>query len=181
MKKLNSMEIEPSLNEFPENIVRSLMEIMSTESYMAKMAARKTLVNMGNSIIPKIHKLLYTNNLPLRMEVSKIVELIGSRKSIPELIRLLEDPEFDIRWIAAEGLIKIGRRSIVPLLKTIHEGQNSLHIGEGAHHVLQSLLTEKEKIALTTLMQSLDNYHELGETSPTQASIALKMKFRLRN
>jgi HEAT repeat protein len=180
MNKINSREIELSLQGFPEKLVRPIMEIMSTESYKGKVAARKTLVNMGNSIIPKIHKLLYTNNLLLRMEVAKIVELIGSRKSIPELIRLLEDPEFDIRWIAAEGLIKIGRRSIVPLLKTIHEGQNSLYIGEGAHHVLQSLLNEKEKIALTTLLQSLDNFHELGETSPTQASIALKMTFKTR-
>ena len=69
------------------------------------------------------------------MEAAKIIELIANRTSIPVLIDLLEDTEFDIRWIAAEGLIKIGRRTIRPLLRSVRDGKNSILLNEGAHHV----------------------------------------------
>jgi HEAT repeat protein len=70
------------------------------------------------------------------MEAAKIVELIADRRSIPLLINLLDDKEFEIRWIAAEGLIKIGRRSILPLLKSVRDGESSYFHNKGAHHVL---------------------------------------------
>jgi len=61
---------------------------------------------MGTEIIPQMHKLLGSPNRLLCMEAAKIVELIADRRSIPLLIGLLDDKEFEIRWIAAEGLIK---------------------------------------------------------------------------
>lgn len=81
---------------------------------------------MGKTIISQMHKLLDSENDSLRMEAAKIIELIADRRSIPLLINLLDDTKFDIRWIAAEGLIKIGRRSILPLLKSVREGESSL-------------------------------------------------------
>lgn len=74
----------------------------------------------------------------LRMEAAKIVELIADRRSIPLLINLLDDKEFEIRWIAAEGLIKIGRRSILPMIKSVRNGESSYFHNKGAHHVLNS-------------------------------------------
>src|SRR5664280_2213328 len=73
---------------------------------------------MGKTVIPQLHRLLDSKNDLLRSEAAKIVEPISDRRSIPFLIRLLDDKEFEIRWIAAEGLIKIGRRSILPLHRT---------------------------------------------------------------
>ena len=112
------------------------------------------------------------------MEAAKIVELIADRRSIPFLMGLLDDPVFDIRWIAAEGLIKIGRPSICPLLKSVRDGKSSLIFNRGTHHILLSLVNEEEKNKLMPLLQSLDNYHELGETAPVMASIALKTVFK---
>jgi HEAT repeat protein len=71
---------------------------------------------MEKKIIPQIHQLLSSENESLRMETAKITELIADRRSIPLLINLLDDPLFDMRWLAAEGLIKIGRRSICPFI-----------------------------------------------------------------
>ena len=125
-----------------------------------------------------MHNLLYSKNDSLRMEAAKITELIADRRSIPLLINLLDDPLFDIRWIAAEGLIKIGRWSICPLLKSVRDGRNSLLSNRGAHHILLGLVDENEKNKLMSLLQSLDNYQELGETAPVQASIALNTVFK---
>ena len=112
------------------------------------------------------------------MEAVKIVELIADRRSIPFLLRLLDDTIFEIRWIAAEALIKIGRWSICPLLKAVRNGKSSLFFNREAHHILLRLVDEEEKNKLKPLLQSLDNYHGLGETAPVQASIALKTFYK---
>ena len=129
---------------------------------------------MGKTIIPQLHKLLDSENGLLRMEAAKVVALIADRRSIPILTNLLDDKEFEIRWIAAEGLIKIGRRSILPLLKSIRDGKSSFFLNKGAHHVLLSLLNENEKNKLKSLLLSLDDSQELGETAPVEASKALR-------
>ena len=90
----------------------------------------------GRAYCLNCYKLSVSENVLIRMEAVKIIELIADRRSIPEFIRLLDDPEFDIRWIAAEGLIKIGRRSIRPLVKAVRDNENSIILNEGAHHVL---------------------------------------------
>ncbi len=135
--------------------------------------SRKTLVRLGKTILPQMYKLLKSEELPIRMEAAKITELVGNRSSVPVLIDLLEDTEFDVRWIAAEGLIKIGRRSIRPLLQAVRDGKNSVLLNEGAHHVLNSLLNEKEKKKEISLLQSLENFHSLGVTAPVEASHSL--------
>jgi HEAT repeat protein len=90
------------------------------------------------------------------------------------LITLLDDIEFDIRWTAAEGLIKIGRKSITPLLKAIRDGKSSLLLNKRAHHILNDLLLKSEKEKLSSLMLSLDDYLGLIEIAPVEAQNALK-------
>lgn len=181
MKKGDNTEIDNAFNDFPDNLAKLFKESMDIKNSGEKFIARSTLVEMGKTIVPQLHKLLESRNETLRMEIAKIVELIADRRSIPILISLLDDKEFEIRWIAAEGLIKIGRRSICPLLKAVRDGKSSFFFNKGAHHVLLSLVTENEKDKLMTLLLSLDNFHELGETAPVEASNALKSIFKSRN
>jgi hypothetical protein len=178
MKKNNEEEISYSPGDLPDNLVKLINGSLNTKDFSKRLSARETLVKMGKTIIPQMHKLLSSGNDSLRMEAAKITELIADRRSIPIFLRLLDDPVFDIRWIAAEGLIRIGRRSICPLLRSVRDGRSSFFLNSGAHHILLGLVTEKEKYKLTTLLQSLDNYHELGETAPVQASIALKTVYK---
>ena len=178
MKKNSSSEIDKDLNNLPDHLAGLIKESLETKSLSKKLSAREILVKMGKKIIPQIHKLLSSENDSLRMEAAKIIELIADRRSIPLLIILLDDPLFDIRWLAAEGLVKIGRRSICPLLKSLRDGRSSLFFNRGTHHILLGLVDENEKNKLMPLLQSLDNYHELVETAPVQASIALKNVFK---
>jgi HEAT repeat protein len=178
MNKNDSTEIDINLKDFPDKLTSLIKESLDSENTAKKLAARSTLVRMGKTIIPQLHKLLDSENGLLRMEAAKIVELIADRRSIPILIRLLDDKEFEIRWIAAEGLIKIGRRSILPLLKSVRDGESSYFHNKGAHHVLNGLLNENEKKKLKPLLLSLDDAHELGETSPVEASITIKTIFK---
>jgi HEAT repeat protein len=178
MKKIDKTEIDNALNDFPGNLAKLIKGSLDTKNSGKKLAARSTLVRMGKTIIPQLHRLLDSENGLLRMEAAKIVELIADRKSIPFLINLLDDKEFEIRWIAAEGLIKIGRHSILPLLKSVRDGKSSFILNKGAHHVLLSLLDENEKDKLTSLLLSLDDAQELGETAPVEAALAIKTIFK---
>ncbi len=181
INKKDSIEIDTSLKGFPDNLTSKIKELLDSKTSENKLAARSKLVSMGKSIIPQLHKLLDTKNGLLRMEVAKVIELIADRKSIPFLINLLDDKEFEIRWIAAEGLVRIGRRSIVPLLMAIRDGKSALIFNEGAHHVLLGVLKENEKNTLRSLLKSLDDSQELGETAPVEASEAIKNVFKRKN
>jgi HEAT repeat protein len=181
MKKTDIAEIDNALNDYPVKLAKLIKASLDTKDSGKKLAARSTLVRMGKTIIPQLHKLLGSENGFLRAETAKIVELIADRRSIPLLINLLDDKEFEIRWIAAEGLIKIGRRSILPLLKSVRDGKSSYFLNKGAHHVLVSLLNGSEKKKLTPLLLSLDDSHEAGETSPVEASKAIRTVFKSKN
>lgn len=173
MTKNINPEIDRILNDCPDKIVQLIKASLDTKNVAKKLTSRKTLVRLGKTILPQMYKLLKSEELPIRMEAAKITELVGNRSSVPVLIDLLEDTEFDVRWIAAEGLIKIGRRSIRPLLQAVRDGKNSVLLNEGAHHVLNSLLNEKEKNKEISLLQSLENFHSLGVIAPVEASNSL--------
>ena len=174
MNKNDNSEIDITLKDFPDYLTSLIKESLDSKNSVEKLAARSTLVGMGKQIIPKLHRLLNSENGLLRTEVAKIVELIADRRSIPFLINLLDDKEFEIRWIAAEGLIKIGRQAILPLLRSIRDGRSSYILNKGAHHVLLTLLKVDEKNKLNAFLLSLDDAQELGETAPVEASIAIK-------
>ena len=180
MKKNSENDINNSLSNYPDHLVKLISDSLDTADFSKILITRETLVQMGGKIIPHIHKLLSSENDSLRMEAAKIVELIADRRSIPLLLSLLDDRVFDIRWIAAEGLIKIGRPAICPLLQSVRDGKSALIFNRGSHHILLGILDEEEKKRLMPLLQSLDNYHELGETAPVLASIALKTVFRCK-
>ena len=178
MKTHNNSEIDIELKDFPGDLGLVIKDSVDEKNYSRQINAGKTLEKMGKTIIPEMHKLLNSKNNLLRKRAARVVKLIADKRSIPFLINLLDDKEFDIRWIAAVGLIRIGRRSIVPLLKSIRDGGSSYFLNQGAHHVFDSLLNEKEKVGMNQLLLCLEDYHELGETAPTEASSALRTLFK---
>lgn len=180
MKKTENKANDISDVKLPGNLAILIAELIDDSDYKKKHDARKTLVKMGKTIIPDIHKLLNSNSVLIRKEAAKVVQLIADLRSVPKLIILLDDTDFDIRWIASEGLIRIGRKSITPLLKAICVGKSSLFLDRRAHQILSKLLYENEKEQLMSLMLSLDNYHELGEIAPSEASKILKAKFKFK-
>ncbi len=178
MKETETRVIKNDLNDYSEYLVNLIKGSLDKKDYRIKLTARNDLVRIGKSVIPKMHKLLESENYLLRLEAARVVELIADIRSIPVLINLLDDTVFEIRWIAAEGLIKIGRRSICPLLKSIRDGKSSFFFNRAARHALLNLVNENEKEKLMPLLLSLGNYHYLSETAPVQASIALINVFK---
>jgi len=101
--------------------------------------AREELVAKGKNIVDFLMELLNNPKHIYRWEALKTMEEIGDPISIPMFIKALEDDESDVRWIAAEGLIKLGMKSIKPLLKTLIEKSGSIFVLAGIHHVFYDL------------------------------------------
>ena len=181
MKKTDIIKLDKILNDFPESLGKLIKESFESKNYRKKIDARNTLVKKDKTIVPPMHKLLESESNLIRRKAIKIVELFADRRSIPVFINLLDDDEFEIRWIAAEGLVRIGRYSILPLLESVRYGDSSFIHNKAVYHALLGLLNEKEKENLLSLFHSLDDYHELGETAPVEASQAIKAIYKRKS
>jgi HEAT repeat protein len=97
---------------------------------------------MGETAVPYLVDVLNTRKGWVRWEAAKALGQIPGAAATAALVSALEDKDFDIRWLAAEGLISCGRDAIVPLMQALLEKSDSEWFREGAHHVLFDLSHE---------------------------------------
>lgn len=105
-------------------------------------------------------------------EFDCIIGMLADRRSIPSLINLLDDKESCIRWIAAESLIRIGRSSLLPLLRSIKSGRQ-FKFPAKPYYVLQRLLNKQEKIEMNSVLLCL----ERSESFPCNNTEISLLKF----
>ncbi len=88
----------------------------------------------------------------------------------------MQDDLFDVRWLAAEGLVRIGSKAAEPLLKALIEHPDSLWLREGAHHILHDLPKGNLKETLRPVLKALEDVEpSLEVTAAAEAAInALK-------
>jgi HEAT repeat protein len=151
---------------FDEHTLERLNRLVSLNNYHKHIEAKNELVKMGKRILPVMNTLIKSELTVLRREAIKIIMLIANRSSIPMAIRMLEDSDGDIRWMAAETLIKIGRVSIRPLLKALIDDSHSYYLRKGAHHVLSELIRDYDAKEFKELLHMLDG--ELLEIIPVK-------------
>jgi len=160
---------------FSEDVLVKLYGLVDVKNYKLHTEIRDEFVNEGTTILPIMHKLLHSEDLIIRKSAIKVVELVAHESSIPELILRLEDRESEIRWIAGEALIKIGRKSIKPLLKALVAGGSSYYLQQGARHVLVELVSQKkDSKELNQLVNLLKSEIILPDKVPVDAAKALK-------
>lgn len=179
METAKLVKFDAILDEFPAYIVEPLAVLLDKKNNVKiRVHARRDLIDMGKEILPYIHLLLKSKNFTVRKEAVKITERIADKSSVLKLIDLLDDNESSIRWMAAEGLARIGRDSIVPLMKAIVKCGSSHYVKLGAHHVLSHVLTSEEKEKYKYLIHSLHDYFEINGSVKHEASKALSNVYR---
>lgn len=161
---------------FPEDVLQQLYELTDVDDYDRHVDARHRFVNSGEEVLPMMHRLLHSNQKVVRKQAAKVVELIAHPSSIGELIRMLEDSESGIRWIAAEALIKIERPSLRPLLEALARHADSYNFRLGAHHVLTKLVKDHDSEELKSIRDMTHSGGETLESIPVYATRALKQK-----
>lgn len=158
--------------------IDSLIETLKSKDGIARQNARINLVDIGKPALDSLIKAFEVKEDPLHWEVAKALSQIGTQKAAQVLVDALEDNDFSVRWIAAEGLIHIGSDGLIPLLKALRKNTDSIWLREGSHHVIHDLVNRKlvnetEKECLLPVLDALNHFEAVIKTN-TAADMALK-------
>jgi HEAT repeat protein len=153
--------------------ISSLVAELSKKDGAVRERARQQLVAIGAPSVTYLVEALENRNELLRWEAAKALGEIGNPAAAPALVAALEDEVFDVRWLAAEGLIALRGGGLVPLLSALVERPDSLWLREGAHHVLHDVSRGRLEEVLRPVVAALDDIEPSVEV-PFAAKTVLK-------
>jgi HEAT repeat protein len=123
-----------------QGLVNSLIDELTCDDVLKCQRARHRLVSMGKASVTALINALDSSRKQVRWEAAKTLGQIGDPSVIDALLKTLEqDSDFDVRWVAADGLASIGKAVLVPLLEAIITHSDSSWFRSGAHHVAHNL------------------------------------------
>jgi HEAT repeat protein len=118
---------------------REWIKALGQDDENERLRARKALIREGRPVVPGLIHTLSTGNKYARWEAARILESIRDPAAAWALVEALEDEDHDVRWAAMTGLIALEREGLEPLLLKLMKDFGSVHLREGAHHVLNVL------------------------------------------
>ncbi len=135
----------------------TLIAYLGDEHGLTRQRARLMLVHLGEVSVPPLLEALRSDNVDVRFEAVKALGDLSDPRAAPALVDALFDQDTGVRWSAMEGLIKMGRLSLLPLLERFTKNFDSARLREGVRHILhvfkdRNLLTPEE----TTLFEKLE-------------------------
>ena len=154
--------------------IEGLIIALASDTGSARREARQSLVAIGSPAVPSLIEALKQKTDNVRREAVRALSEIGGAEVAPALIRTLEDEEFDIRWLAAEGLIELGMDGLKPLLQALIAHGDSPLLLEGAHHVIHYMAKGGLRKHLGPVLGSLEGV-EPSVKAPIAAFHALEM------
>jgi HEAT repeat protein len=160
-----------------ETEIKVLISELGSGDGLIRQKAREHLVEMGHRVTDSLVELLKSQDVTLRWEAAKALSEIADPASAVPLVYTLEDDEYDIRWLAAEGLIAVGHQALPPLLEALIENPESLYLREGTHHVLREIRKSSLKTAVAPLIRALEGT-DAEEKAPVAAYDVLRALHR---
>ena len=121
--------------------ISKLITSLKSNDATERNKAQNHLIEIGKPAVPAIIKLTTESEPELRREAVSILGDIGGPSAILALINLLVDEAFEVRWRAAESLIKMKRESIIPLFQELEQKNrfDNIWFLDGVHHILRKL------------------------------------------
>jgi HEAT repeat protein len=112
---------------------------------------------MGDPAVPYLVDALKSRKVWVRWEAAKALGQIPGPTATNALVGALGNGMFDVRWLAAEGLILRGREALVPLMRALIEKSDLAWFREGAHHVLFDLSHGNLRDMVWPVLQALED------------------------
>ena len=140
-----------------DELIRSLIMSLSSESPIKRVQASNSLVHIGKATVPSLAEALTDHRETVRWEAAKALTRIHEPLAAAALVRALEDESTGVRWQAAEGLIALGKEGLIPLLQALIRQSDSVRLRQGAHHVLRSFTERPYSSQLAQVIQALDS------------------------
>lgn len=157
---------------------QSLINQLESEDVKVRTRARKSLVFIGKQSVSFLCMVLENSIIyKARWEAAKALGEIRDPKSIPALVKALEDPESDVAWLAAKALEKFKKAAWTELMHAlVTRGGDSELLQNGAHHILRSQKMEGYNDLLDILRTSLEQGSVPESISPAAYNILERMK-----
>lgn len=170
VKILDEMEVNWS-DCADTGTINALTADLASKDGKVRVRARQALVMIGEQSVPAIEKALASKEKWQRWEAAKTLGQIGGRSAAEALTRALDDEMFDVRWLAAQGLINIGRPAMVPLLQVLIKKPESYWVQEGVHHVLHDISDVNLRKILRPVLDALEDPEALEAPLAAHAAI----------
>ena len=172
------MNVSSSKTDAGKKNINELIKTLKSEDGIARQNARNSLIIIGEPALDALIEAFEIKEEPVHWEVAKVLSQIGTSKAAGVLIDALEDNDFSVRWIAAEGLIHMGLKGLLPLLESLRRKSDSVWLREGGHHVIHDLVNRKlvDEPTRKNLMPVLDALNHIDPViqTNTAADNALK-------
>jgi HEAT repeat protein len=97
-----------------------------------------------------VSALLSSPQKRIRWEAVKTLAAMIDVHSVETFALLLDDPLSEVRWLAADGLIGLGPRSVAPVLKSLLRESLSPGHRQMARRVLRQLSSDNDVLAEIT-------------------------------
>ena len=149
-------------------LTKTLVADLANHNDSVRVKARHSLVAMGKAALPLLTEALKSQNSLTKWEAAKALGEIGDPNTASALVEALEDEDFDVRWLAAEGLTKMNINALRPLLLALEKRGDSFFLQEGAHHVFHDLAKGALRKFLAPVLAALEGL-EPGEEVPWAA------------
>jgi HEAT repeat protein len=152
--------------------IGKLIAALADGDWVTRQRARESLVEIGKPAVAPLTEALAESNERVRWEAANALSEISDPTAAPALVKALEDNSFGVRWLAAEGLISLGREGLSPLLEALVEHPESAWLRQGAHHVLRILAEEGLYDHVTSVLQALEDIEPAIEViQPAKAAL----------
>jgi len=160
---------------WPGKDLGPLMAKLASEDGGIRKEARGALVALGKPAVSSLAKALKNSGSnQVRWEAAKALGEIGAPRSIPTLVKALEDKDRDVAWLAAEALSALKKKAWPEVLRAIMKaGPHSESLRRGAHHVLAKQKEEGLDDLLAALLKDLEP-NAARESAPMTAYAMLK-------
>jgi HEAT repeat protein len=143
--------------KYSKEMMHEYITALGSKNGMERQKARLALVAIGEPAIDILAELSIHPQLIIRWEAVKALSQIKDSVTAPLLINALEDEYEAIRWLAAEGLIALGKPGLISLLQALTSYRLTIFVREGAHHVINQLAKRYTLPGLTELLDILEN------------------------
>jgi HEAT repeat protein len=94
--------------------------------------AREQLLALGRAAVPAFLTALTDRNANARWQAAKALSRLHDPDTAPDLMDAMEDDDFGVRWLAAEGLIAMGPACLETVLEGLTSCFDSVRMREGA-------------------------------------------------
>lgn len=135
--------------------INALVQALGGAGPMPPWNARGALETIGRPAVPALRVALGSGRPEVRWEAAKTLATIADASAAADLVGALEDEDGSVRWLAAEGLSRLGHAGLVPLLHALIEHSGSAWLRDGARHVLRASLNDADAPALVPVLAAI--------------------------